>query len=106
MNESSIDIATRAFACFAHGWATGDFTSYIAMLADQIEFSFPDGQQRGHYMGREGRERMIAKCRGDAEAGGRLRLHPPHHITGSGITTVFEFVAEGMLSDGYFRGEI
>jgi hypothetical protein len=106
MNDSRLDTTIRAFGHFAHGWATGDFEPYIAMLAEVVEFSFPDGPQRGHYTGEEGRERMIAKCRGHAEAGERLTLHPPHHITGSGTTAVFEFVAEGNLNDRYYRGEI
>jgi ketosteroid isomerase-like protein len=106
MNNATLDTAMQAFRHFAHGWATGDFQPYIAMLAEGVEFSFPDGPQRGHYTGVEGRRRMIAKCRGDAESGARLTLHPPHHITSSGTTTLFEFIAEGRVADRYYRGEI
>ena len=106
MNNTDLDTAMQAFQHFTHGWATGDFQPYIDMLAEAVDFSFPEGPQRGHYSGEEGKRRMIAKCRGHAESGERLTLHPPHHITSSGITTVFEFVAEGMLADGYYRGEI
>ena len=106
MNHAADHIALRAFQRFAHGWATGDFQPYINMLAEEVEFSFPEGEYQGHYTGKEGRGKMIAKCRGHADAGERLTLHPPHHVTSSGTTTVFEFVAEGMLVDGFYRGEI
>lgn len=106
MKDRTLKVAKEAFRCFAHGWATGDFRPYIDMLTDEFEFSFPEGELRGHYHGKEGRERMVAKCRGHAEAGERLTLHPPHHTTDGETTVVFEFVAEGDLADGYFRGEI
>ena len=105
MNDA-FDIATHAFHLFAHGWATGDFQPYIDMLADDVEFSFPEGEQGGHFTGKEGRLKMIAKCKAHADSGERLTLHPPHHITSNGTTTVFEFVAEGMLVSGFYRGEI
>lgn len=106
MNRRNLEVATRAFQYFAHGWARGDFQSYIEMLTEEFEFSFPEGEQRGHYSGSEGRERMIAKCEGHVRAGERLTLHPPHHVTEGRTTVVFEFVAEGMLGGLYFRGEI
>jgi hypothetical protein len=106
MDLFDADTALRAFRAFALGWSTGDFEPYVAMLADEVEFSFPEGDLRGHVSGAEGRARMIAKCRGHASAGERLRLGEPSHISRGGDTTVFEFVAEGVLASGYFRGEI
>lgn len=106
MESNSLETAMLAFRYFADGWGRGDFASFIAMLADEVEFSFPDGELRGHCFGAEGRERMVAKCLGHARKGERLTLHPPSHVTGSGSTVVFEFLAEGMLSGGFFRGEI
>jgi hypothetical protein len=105
-NDNLLGVAVRAFESFAHGWATGDFQPYIEMLAGEMEFLFPDGDQAGHFHGRNGRERMIAKCRNHSDAGERLILHQPHHITAGHGTVLFEFVAESIPGHPPFKGAI
>ncbi len=92
MSESTLRIAQQAFAVFAQGWASGDFQPFLEMLADEFTFWYPYGSYRGKFIGQAGKAQMIAKCYDHTGAGDRLMFSPPHHITSSDTTVMFELV--------------
>ena len=96
--------ARKAFDLFAEGWATGDFDSYIAMLAEEMAFWFPMGVHRGKFSGAEGRQQMIAKCRDHETAGDRLTLSEPQYILSDGTSVMFEFEASGLYAGQSYQG--
>lgn len=97
--------AERAYSAFAHGWATGDFSSYTAMLAPSLKFSFPLGAHRGHVHGAEGHRRMVAKVREHSEAGQRLTLEPPLAIMVEGPWATVLFESHGTFGDHEYRAQ-
>lgn len=106
MSRATLEIAYEAFEFFAQGWATGDFQPFLNMLTDEFTFWYPYGKHRGKFTGREGKVRMVAKCREHMEAGDRLTFTPPHYITGNETTVVFEFESQGMIGGEPFQGQI
>jgi ketosteroid isomerase-like protein len=106
MSESTLKVAKHAFAAFTEGWTTGNFQPFLEMLTDEFTFWYPYGKYHGKFSGREGKAKMIAKCRDHHEAGDRLCLSPPHHITSSITTVIFEFECEGVISGEPYRGRI
>lgn len=106
MSESTLKIAQPAFDAFAQGWATGNFQPFLEMLTDEFTFWYPYGNYRGKFTGRAGKAQMIAKCHEHTQAGDRLTFSPPHHITSSDTTVMFEFECEGMIDKEPYRGRI
>lgn len=104
--ESTLSIAQQAFASFTQGWATGDFQTFLDRLTDELTFWYPYGKYRGKFSGEEGKAQMIAKCRDHCAAGDRLAFSPPHHITSSETTVVFEFECEGVIESEPYSGRI
>jgi ketosteroid isomerase-like protein len=102
-NNRTLDVAQRGFAAFQHGWETGDFAPYIALLADDFTFWFPAAKHRGKYAGREGREHMVAKCHEHTEAGDRLTFSL-NCITSNDTTVMFEFDSKGTISGKPYQG--
>lgn len=96
--------ATVAFERFRTGWETGNFDSYVAMLADEITFSFPTGTHRGLFTGAKGREKMIAKCTDDATSGARLKFSQPRTVAVSAKTVIFEFESRGKIGETHYHG--
>ncbi|MEL7223840.1 MAG: nuclear transport factor 2 family protein [Cyanobacteria bacterium P01_D01_bin.36] len=101
---TDISTARKAFDLFAEGWVTGDFSPYIALLADEMMFWFPMGTHRGKFSGVEGRSQMIAKCRDHEAAGDRLTFSEPQYILANGSSVMFEFEAEGLYAGGPYKG--
>ena len=106
MSESTLKIAQQAFAAFAEGWRTSDFQPFLEMLTDEFTFWYPYGKYRGKFSGREGKAQMIAKCRDHSEAVDCLSFSPPHHITSSDTTVMFEFECEGIIGGESYRGRL
>ncbi|MEL6555033.1 MAG: nuclear transport factor 2 family protein [Cyanobacteria bacterium J06621_11] len=96
--------ARKAFDLFAQGWTTGDFSSYIALLADEMMFWFPMGVHRGKFDGVEGRAQMIAKCRDHEAAGDRLMFSEPQYVLAVEDSVMFEFEAEGLYAGKPYKG--
>jgi len=96
--------ARTAFKKFQSGWASGDFSDYLALITDDFEFSFPTGEHRGVFTGNAGREKMIAKCRDDAASGARLTLSEPRTVAVDGQTVIFEFESAGDLDGQPYKG--
>jgi ketosteroid isomerase-like protein len=106
MSESTLKIAQYAFAAFVQGWATGNFQPFLEMLTDEFTFWYPYGKHRGKFSGQAGKAQMIAKCHDHAQAGDRLAFRPPHHITHSDTTVMFEFECEGVIDKEPYQGRI
>jgi ketosteroid isomerase-like protein len=106
MCESIFPIAHQAFAAFSQGWLTGDFQPFLAMLTDEFNFSYPYGKYRGQFSGTDGKAQIMAQCRGHSEAGDYLKFQPPHHITSSETTVMFEFECEGVIEGEAYHGRI
>lgn len=96
ISDRTLEVGQRAWEHFLHGLATGDYQSYIDMLSDDFTFSFPVGPLQGRYVGREGKECMLAYCQQQAEANNRLKPIP-HHVTYNENTVVFEYDTEGIV---------
>ncbi len=96
-------VAGRAYEAFAQGWASGDFAAYLAMLAPEMEFSFPAGAHRGHVTGAEGHRRMVAKVRDHSDAGQRLTLEPPIALMIDGDWASVLFESHGTFGDYQYR---
>lgn len=104
--ESTLNIAQQAFQAFARGWATGDFQPFLEMLTDEFTFWYPYGKYRGKFTGQAGKAQMIAKCHEHTQAGDRLTFRPPHHITSSETTVMFEFECAGVIDHTPYQGRI
>ena len=101
---ADVTTAHKAFDLFAQGWTTGDFTPYIAMLADEMTFWFPMGAHRGKFSGAQGRQEMIAKCKDHEAAGDRLTFHAPEYVLTSNHSVMFEFESEGLYGGNPYKG--
>lgn len=106
MSESILNIAQQAFAVFVQGWTTGDFQAFLEMLTDEFTFWYPYGNHRGKFTGQAGKAQMITKCHEHSKAGDRLMFNPPHHITSSDTTVMFEFECEGVINQEPYQGRI
>lgn len=98
--------AHQAFEAFAQGWKSGNFQPFLDMLADEVMFWYPYGKYRGKFDGREGKGRLVAKCLEHSKVGDRLTFQPPHHITQSDTTVMFEFECEGTIENEFYHGRI
>jgi ketosteroid isomerase-like protein len=106
MSESTLKIAQQAFDAFAEGWGSSDFQPFLEMLTDEFTFWYPYGKYRGKFSGREGKAKIIAKCRDHSEAVDCLSFSLPHHITRSDTTVMFEFECEGIIGGESYRGRL
>ncbi len=102
-NENQVlSTAHAAFQKFQSGWANGDFTDYLAMIAEDFEFAFPMGDNRGVFTGRDGHDKMIAKCRADSKM--RLTISEPRTVGIDRQTVIFEFESAGKFGATDFHG--
>lgn len=104
MADAILTTARLAFDLFAQGWKTGDFDPYIELLAEEMMFWFPTGVHRGQFIGVEGRQQMIAKCRDHEQAGDRLTFSLPQYVLSDGSSVLFEFEAEGLYAGQPYKG--
>ena len=98
------ETAQKAFKLFSQGWATGNFSEYIEMLADEMIFWFPTGVHKGQYTGVAGKQQMLAKCHDDAKSGDKLTFSDPHYILSDGNSTLFEFQSSGIANGQSYDG--
>jgi ketosteroid isomerase-like protein len=106
MRKSTLKLAQDAFFAFCQGWMTGDFQPFLAMLADKLDFSYPYGKHRGRFTGQDGKAQITAKCHDHTAAGDYLNFQPPHHITSSETTVMFEFECAGVIDGEAYHGRI
>ena len=103
MAQSVLETGKRAFAAFAEGWLTGNFQTYIDMLAAEVEFWYPAGSHHGQFSGAAGRAEMIAKCNDHTAAGDRLTFTPTY-VTANDTIVVIEFSASGVFQNQPYQG--
>jgi ketosteroid isomerase-like protein len=106
MCKSTLKLAQDAFDAFCQSWLIGDFQPFLAMLTNEFNFSYPYGKYRGRFTGQDGKAQIMAKCRDHSEAGDYLKFQPPHHITNSETTVMFEFECEGVIEGEAYHGRI
>lgn len=103
ISEETLATEKVAFKLWSKGWDTGDFDGYIGMLSDDFTFSYPMGDHRGLYRGKEGKMHMIEKCREHTAANHRLTFIITN-ITSNSKGVVFEFDAAGKFGEYPYKG--
>ena len=87
-------IAREAFADFAHGLATGEWDAWLARLADDFVFYFPQGQFAGRNEGLGRAAEFFQYVRTVYPEGLFATLDG---VTSNETTAVFEFRDEGLM---------
>jgi ketosteroid isomerase-like protein len=106
MHKLTLKLAQDAFEAFSQGWSIGDFQPFLTMLTEEFDFSYPYGKYRGRFTGQDGKAQITAKCRDHSKAGDHLNFQPPHHITSSETTVIFEFECTGVIEGEAYHGRI
>ncbi|MBD2357131.1 hypothetical protein H6G41_21320 [Tolypothrix sp. FACHB-123] len=96
--------AQQAFDYLAQGWATGNFQPFIDMLADEVMFWVPVGQQRDTPFGYEDKPQLIARLQARADRGDRLIFSPPKSIISNNTSVIFELETQGTIHNQPFTG--
>lgn len=96
--------AQQAFDYLAQGWATGNFQPFIDMLADEVMFWLPIGQQRNTPFGYEDKQQLIARLQVRTERGDRLIFSPPKNILSNDTSVIVEFETQGTIRNQAFTG--
>ena len=104
MEVTKIQTAQQAFDYLAEGWATGNFQQFIDILASEVMFWVPVGQQRDTSFGYEDKQQLIARLQARTERGDRLIFSPPDLVTSNDTTVTFEFESQGTIRNQPFTG--
>lgn len=104
MESTKLQTAQQAFDYLAQGWATGNFQSFIDMLADDVLFWLPVGKQRDNSSEYEGKQQILARLQARTERGDRLNLKSLDQITSNDTTVTFEFESQGTIRNQPFKG--
>ncbi|MBD2203964.1 nuclear transport factor 2 family protein [Calothrix sp. FACHB-1219] len=96
--------AQQAFDYLAKGWATGNFQPFIDMLADEVMFWLPVGQQRDTPFGYENKQQLIARFQARTERGDRLIFSQPKNIISNDTSVIVEFETQGTIRNQPFTG--
>jgi hypothetical protein len=104
MEATKIQTAQQAFNYLAQGWATGNFQPFIDMLAWEVMFWLPVGQQRDTSFGYEDKQQLIARLHARQQRGDRLIFSPPEQVTSNETTVTFEFATQGTIRNQPFTG--
>jgi ketosteroid isomerase-like protein len=99
-------VADRAMDRFDHGWRTGEWEPFLAMLTPRFSFWFPDGQWRGRHEGEAGRQAIGAWARFHADNGNRVQGHR-RGVTTMGDRVLYEYDSRGASAStaGYLNWE-
>jgi ketosteroid isomerase-like protein len=102
--EQTRRVGMQAWERFQNAWATGEWQPFLDMLTDDFTFWFPEGEFRGRFSGREGKERVVAWANFHRQAGNRVRTVPTHISVGEN-TIVFENESESIPAGSYQNWE-
>ena len=100
--DTVMDVATRALAGFARSAKTGDFSGFVELLADDVEFRIPVGEPKRY----DGRAATVAYLDIFKTADADLDYEPPFRTTRAGNTVVFEYEDHGRLKGAPYRNTI
>ncbi|BAY26753.1 hypothetical protein NIES2100_65690 [Calothrix sp. NIES-2100] len=104
MEGTKIQTAQQAFDYLGQGWATGNFQPFIDMLALEVMFWLPVGQQRDTSFGYEDKQQLIARLQARKDRGDRLIFSTPDLVTSNDTTVTFEFESQGIIRNQPFTG--
>jgi hypothetical protein len=104
MEATKIQTAQQAFDYLAQGWATGNFQPFIDMLAAEVTFWLPVGQQRATPFGYEDKQQLIARLQARKQRGDRLIFSLPDQVTSNDTAVTFEFATQGTIRNQAFTG--
>lgn len=93
--EETIATAEKAFTAFKLGIATGNWTEFLAMLTDDVTFSFPVAPYQGNNVGKD-KIAAFLRYASDKVFSEGLTL-TPISITSNLNTVVFEALSEGKM---------
>lgn len=97
-------VADKAWKRFQNAWATGEWQPFLDMLTDDFTFWFPEGEFRGRYSGRQGKEKVVAWANYHRKERNRVRTIPTHVSIGEN-TVVFENESESIPPGSYKNWE-
>ncbi|MDP4504197.1 nuclear transport factor 2 family protein [Nonomuraea turcica] len=99
-------VADRAMDRFDHGWRTGEWEPFLAMLTPRFSFWFPQGQWRGHHEGEAGRQAVAAWAQFHADNGDRV-YGRRRNVTTMGDRVLYEYDSRGASTSttGYLNWE-
>ncbi|GAA4090358.1 nuclear transport factor 2 family protein [Actinomadura miaoliensis] len=100
-------IADRAMDWFDHGWRTGQWEPFLAMLTPRFSFWFPEGQWRGRHEGERGRRAVEEWTRFHASNGNRV-IGERRSTTQMGDRVLYEYDSRGgsASTEGYLNWEV
>src|SRR5579883_632432 len=102
-SSNTLEVAHRAFACFKHGLATGEWEGFMAMLSDDFTFWFPVGPYHGLNVGKD---RAIAFFQYVTESFAEGLTLTLDRVTSNETTVVFEFRDEGLLLGQPYKNRV
>ncbi|WP_188196065.1 nuclear transport factor 2 family protein [Nonomuraea sp. SYSU D8015] len=99
-------VADRAMDRFDHGWRTGEWDPFLAMLTPRFSFWFPEGQWRGRHEGEAGRQAIAAWAEFHADNGNRVQGRR-RSVTTMGDRVLYEYDSRGASPStaGYLNWE-
>lgn len=59
MNPVARELANVAYTHLCHAGVTGDWIPLLSLTSEDFEFLFPAGPHRGHFFGREGKQKFL-----------------------------------------------
>lgn len=103
MKSEILEIANRAFQNFQNGLATGEWNSFINMLAEDFTFWFPTGPFHGLNQGQERAREFFQYVSNSFPQGLDVTLE---RVTSNETTVVFEFRDEGILQGQLYKNRV
>ncbi|MEV0826961.1 nuclear transport factor 2 family protein [Nonomuraea rubra] len=99
-------VADRAMDRFDHGWRTGEWEPFLAMLTPRFSFWFPEGQWRGRHEGEAGRQAIAAWATFHGDNGNRVQGRR-RNVTTMGDRVLYEYDTRGASpsTEGYLNWE-
>ncbi|MFI7226882.1 nuclear transport factor 2 family protein [Nonomuraea angiospora] len=99
-------VADRAMDRFDHGWRTGEWDPFLAMLTPRFSFWFPEGEWRGRHEGEAGRRAVEAWARFHGDNGNRVHGRR-RTVTTMGHRVLYEYDSRGASPStaGYLNWE-
>ncbi len=100
----TLTVGQRAWDAFNKGMTTMDWSDFVAMLTDDFEFYFPQGEWKGLHQGKAKAEEYFALCKKIAPAG--FTIVELMHTTVGEDTIVFEFKDEAMIFGNAYKNRV
>jgi ketosteroid isomerase-like protein len=97
-------VLLRAWNLFEQAWEQGQWQPFIDMFDDQVVFWFPQGEFRGKFAGKEGKERLRAWAQFQQRSGARIDVKLLNAVYGAN-TAVFESESRGLNGLPYVNFE-